>query len=177
MSLSATFLSRNSLNVCGMPITPVPGVAGLSSPITCTQRVSEVPVSVSGGISWTTGGGFSNVTARHEYQANAVNHFINTSPRLPPSQYWNSSGQGYADIATIGWNQLVVWENVFFPIGGTSASGPVAAGIFALINDALLQAGKAPLGFINPELYSWAHEYPDAFNGMKKQKKKQENFH
>ena len=143
----------------------MPGVHSISVPIECTARVSEVPVSVSGGISWTTGGGFSNVTARHAYQDAEVNHFLATSPQLPPSQYFNASGQGYADISTIGWNQLVVWDGAFFPIGGTSASGPVAAGLFALINDALLSAGKKPLGFINPSLYQWAREYPDAFNG------------
>lgn len=53
-------------------------------------------------------------------------------------------------------------------IGGTSASGPVAAGLFALINDALLEAGKQPLGFINPSLYRWARDYPDAFIGKYK---------
>lgn len=163
MSLSATFLTKNYLNACGDNITPVPGAGSIGVPITCTASVSEVPVSVSGGISWTTGGGFSNVTMRHEYQDEAVNHFLQTSPDLPPSQYFNAQGQGYADISTIGWNQLVVWDDVYFPIGGTSASGPVAAGIFALINDALLEAGKAPVGFINPSLYQWAKEYPDAF--------------
>lgn len=116
MSLSATFLSKNYLDSCGQHITPIPGESSISVPITCTGRVSEVPVSVSGGISWTTGGGFSNVTMRHEYQNEAVNHFLSTSKNLPPSQYFNADGQGYADIATIGWNQLVVWDNVFFPV-------------------------------------------------------------
>lgn len=38
-------------------------------------------------------------------------------------------------------------------ISGTSASSPLAAGIFSLVNDALLAAGKPALGFLNPWLY------------------------
>ena len=166
ISLSASFVTTNNLPLCGKGITPVPGDKQLAVPIQCSNLIGERAVSVSDGISWTTGGGFSNVTARHDYQNYLVTSFLNSSSSLPPSEYFNSSGQGYADIATIGWNQLVVWGGVFFPIGGTSASGPVAAGLFALINDALLSAGKQPLGFINPLLYQWAVDYPDAFNDI-----------
>jgi hypothetical protein len=35
----------------------------------------------------------------------------------------------------------------------TSASTPAVAALFSLINDNLLNAGKKPLGFINPVLY------------------------
>ncbi|HSU30723.1 MAG TPA: S53 family peptidase [Bryobacteraceae bacterium] len=44
----------------------------------------------------------------------------------------------------------------FYVFGGTSAGSPQWAGIFALANDARAQAGKAPLGFANPALYSIA---------------------
>lgn len=39
-------------------------------------------------------------------------------------------------------------------ISGTSASTPTFAGIVSLLNDANLAAGKPPLGFLNPMLYS-----------------------
>ena len=39
-------------------------------------------------------------------------------------------------------------------IGGTSASSPTFAGIVALLNDARIAAGKPPLGFLNPLIYS-----------------------
>jgi len=39
-------------------------------------------------------------------------------------------------------------------IGGTSASTPAFAGVITLVNDALLAAGRKPLGFMNPWLYS-----------------------
>ena len=35
------------------------------------------------------------------------------------------------------------------PIGGTSAAAPVLSGMVSLINDALLNAGKPPLGVLN----------------------------
>jgi tripeptidyl-peptidase-1 len=38
-------------------------------------------------------------------------------------------------------------------ISGTSASSPLTAGIFSLVNDALLACGKPALGFLNPWLY------------------------
>lgn len=41
-------------------------------------------------------------------------------------------------------------------IGGTSASSPTFAGIIALLNDVRLREGKAPLGFLNPWIYSTA---------------------
>jgi tripeptidyl-peptidase-1 len=39
-------------------------------------------------------------------------------------------------------------------LDGTSASSPTAAAVIALVNDALIAAGKPTLGFLNPWLYS-----------------------
>lgn len=39
------------------------------------------------------------------------------------------------------------------PLGGTSASGPIAAGLVALLNDARLNQGLPSLGHLNPRLY------------------------
>jgi tripeptidyl-peptidase-1 len=47
-----------------------------------------------------------------------------------------------------------------FPAGGTSASAPEFAGVVSLLNDARLNAGKAPLGFLNPALYAIAAAHP-----------------
>ena len=40
------------------------------------------------------------------------------------------------------------------PVGGTSASTPLFAGLISLLNEARLDAGKPPLGFLNPWLYA-----------------------
>lgn len=39
-------------------------------------------------------------------------------------------------------------------LDGTSASCPTTSSIISLVNDALIGAGKKPLGFLNPFLYS-----------------------
>ena len=39
-------------------------------------------------------------------------------------------------------------------ISGTSASTPTFAAIVALLNDVRITAGKGPLGFLNPLIYS-----------------------
>lgn len=48
----------------------------------------------------------------------------------------------------------VVINNKRTRSGGTSAAAPVFASIIALLNDARLRAGKKPLGYLNPWLYS-----------------------
>ena len=52
----------------------------------------------------------------------------------------------------------VVWNGVTGQLDGTSASTPTVAGILALVNDALLAAGKPVLGFLNPCLYTRLHK-------------------
>ena len=37
-------------------------------------------------------------------------------------------------------------------VGGTSASAPTFAGIVSLLNEARIQGGMKPLGFLNPFL-------------------------
>lgn len=41
-------------------------------------------------------------------------------------------------------------------VDGTSCSSPIFASIVSLLNDRLIAAGKSPLGFLNPFLYSEA---------------------
>ena len=47
----------------------------------------------------------------------------------------------------------------------TSASSPTVGALFALINDARLSAGKPPMGFLNPFLYSNADAFTDVTQG------------
>lgn len=44
-----------------------------------------------------------------------------------------------------------------------SCAAPVVSGIFALLNDQRLSAGKKPLGFLNPFIYQTYANHPDAF--------------
>ena len=44
--------------------------------------------------------------------------------------------------------------------GGTSASTPTMAGILSLVNDAQLNSGLKPLGFVVPRLWQLAARFP-----------------
>ena len=50
-------------------------------------------------------------------------------------------------------------------VGGTSASTPAFAGMVALLNEARMQHGKAPMGFLNPFLYQNADAFTDVTLG------------
>jgi len=112
------------------------------------------------------GGGFSDTFAIPSYQSTAVSTFFKTSTDLPSSRYYNSSGRGYPDVSALGGltnPYLISYHGGrFSAVGGTSASSPVVAGIFALLNNARLTAGKSSLGFLNQFIY----QNPDAFNDV-----------
>lgn len=102
--------------------------------------------------------------------------YLATASPLPPKAMWNRTGRGYPDMAATGDNILCVWNGAVqhpptprsthrkpcsllatllcggtqvFPLGGTSASGPIAAGLVSLINDRLLSLGLPPVGHLN----------------------------
>ena len=74
---------------------------------------------------------------RPSYQDTAVQEYLNTAV-LPPSSYFNSSGRGYNDVGALGFNILTVKGGSIDVTGGTSASGPIFAGLVALLNDVQL---------------------------------------
>lgn len=51
-------------------------------------------------------------------------------------------------------------------VAGTSAASPTVAGIFAQLNNLRLQAGKPPLGFLNPFIYQNAQAFNDVTLGI-----------
>ncbi|KAF3761352.1 tripeptidyl peptidase [Cryphonectria parasitica EP155] len=106
---------------------------------------------------YASGGGFSNYFARPSYQDAVVEQYI-ASLDGQYAQYYNQSGRAYPDIAAQGLFDIIVWDGYTFPVGGTSAATPTAAAIFALVNDALLAAGKSTIGFLNPWLYKTGYK-------------------
>lgn len=102
-----------------------------------------------------SGGGFSNVFKRPQYQDSAVNYYLKNSDKLPKASLYNHTGRGYPDISAICNHFWIVNNYIPVPgVMGTSASTPTVAGIISLINDARLQNNKPPMGFLNPFLYS-----------------------
>lgn len=113
-------------------------------------------------IPFTSGAGFSNYFAQPSWQSKAVNAYIECLNGEYDGLY-NKSGRAYPDIAALGQIFAVVWNGSVIRVDGTSASSPTAAAVLTLVNDALIAAGRSPLGFLNPWLYAYGYK---AFTGM-----------
>ena len=100
-------------------------------------------------------GGFSHIFPRPAYQNDAVAGYLKALGNTNADAF-NASGRAYPDVSTQGVNFPVVLNGKLTSFFGTSASSPTFASMIALLNDELLNAGKSPLGFLNPFLYSKA---------------------
>ncbi|EJF57700.1 subtilisin-like protein [Dichomitus squalens LYAD-421 SS1] len=156
------------------------GVAGICPSNTCNADGSFVPTFPSGcpyitSVGSTQGnspetaaqfssGGFSNVFARPSYQTAAVEAYLNTLGDTNAGLF-NTSGRAYPDVSTQGVNFAVNIAGKFEEVYGTSASSPTFASVVALLNDQRLNAGKAPLGFLNPLFYLNTAAFNDITSG------------
>jgi len=133
----------------------------------CVAAGTEEAVSVNTA-GFTSGGGFSNYTARPAYQKKAVDAYLKSSVKFPPQSYYNSEGRAFPDVAALGNNFLIYIksEGGWSPVGGTSASSPTWAGIAARLNDVSLAKTGKNLGFLNPLLYSIYEDHPEAFHDV-----------
>jgi hypothetical protein len=61
--------------------------------------------------------------------------------------------QAYPDVSAQSRHFLIYFQGKTALISGTSAAAPTFAAVVTLLNDAMLSAGKPPLGFLNPLLY------------------------
>lgn len=76
------------------------------------------------------------------------------------------TGRAYPDISCIAQSFPTIWNGSTATLVGTSGASPICAAILGLANDALLAAGKPPLGFLNPWLYSVGYKaFTDITNG------------
>ncbi|PPQ78612.1 hypothetical protein CVT25_010576 [Psilocybe cyanescens] len=112
------------------------------------------------------GGGFSNHFARPSYQKDAVDNYLKFLTKTNPAslKHFNVNGRAYPDISANA-NMFVNIDNGSVSIdSGTSGATPTVASIITLVNDARISAGKKPVGFINPTIYSPA--FQSAFNDI-----------
>ena len=110
-----------------------------------------------------SGGGFSTRYAAPKYQQDAISAYLKAAKgHLPSASRFNSSMRARPDLAAFGDGFFPVLGGSVTGVSGTSGSCPIAAGIFALLNDIRLAQGKAPLGFLNPLIY----QNLDAFNDI-----------
>jgi tripeptidyl-peptidase-1 len=150
----------------GGTVLPPGGIAGKDTEIAVTRFPS--------------GGGFSTLYPRPDYQAEVVGHYLDTYQNASdPNSYpfytgqdlanvgangglYDRDGRGYPDVSAIGDNFPMFYRGKVGKIGGTSLSTPVFASMINLINEQRLAAGKSTVGFINPVLYA----NPQAFNDI-----------
>ncbi|KAH9040828.1 subtilisin-like protein [Lactarius hengduanensis] len=117
-------------------VTAVGGTTGLEP---------EVAASLSGG-------GFSDIFKRPDYQEQAVTEFLQHLGNQYQGKY-NSTSRGIPDISAQALNLPVFIGGQKVIAQGTSASTPIVASVISLLNDYLISRGKATLGFLNPWLY------------------------
>ncbi|KAK0203079.1 peptidase S8/S53 domain-containing protein [Desarmillaria ectypa] len=129
-------------------VTAVGGTTGVSP---------EVGVSFSGG-------GFSRYFGIPSYQADVITEYVSDLGNKYSGLY-NTSGRAYPDLAAQGTRFAVIVGGSTLSVGGTSASSPTVAGIFALLNDYRLSKGQPSLGFINPLIYANSGGFNDITSG------------
>jgi len=134
----------------------------------CVARGYEENAVSNGFSGFASGGGFSNVAATPAFQTSFVQQYFKTSEgQSAPKGYFNSSGRGYPDIAAVGETMImIVDDGQSQAVGGTSASSPIVAGVFTLLNDYVLSKSGKPLGPMNQLLYQMAVKQPTAFTDI-----------
>ncbi|OAA63076.1 alkaline serine protease AorO [Cordyceps fumosorosea ARSEF 2679] len=116
--------------------------------------------------SYGSGGGFSNIFDAPPWQKNAVSTYLTQHDPKVPEAYFNKAGRAFPDIAAVGDNGFTVSKGAQLIGVGTSMSAPIIAGIFNLINEERLRAGKSTLGLVNPALYKALDEKKALFNDI-----------
>ncbi|EIM80876.1 tripeptidyl peptidase A [Stereum hirsutum FP-91666 SS1] len=105
-----------------------------------------------------SGGGFSDYFQRPAYADEAVASFFEQFPKDTYAGLFNPEGAPIPDVSAQGDLYLIFLAGVQRLIGGASAATPTFASIISMLNDARINAGKPPLGWLNPMLYSKGFE-------------------
>lgn len=118
-----------------------------------------------------SGGGFSkqfDQSPNAKWQSAVVANYLNVVPKgapFPPTASFPALGRATPDVCALGEGFQVVQNGNVIAVGGTSASAPTFAGLVSLLNEARLQAGKKPLGFLNEFLYQNMDSFTDVTKG------------
>lgn len=153
----ANFQARSDPSKCGFtPSFPAtsPYVLAVGATQGPESGQPEIACSSATGGGITSGGGFSDTFGMPSYQTSAVQSYVSNGPNVPPTSQFNTSGRAYPDVAFLGHNFPIAIANNIYHGSGTSASSPSMAAVITLINGMRLQAGKGPVGFVNPVIYS-----------------------
>ncbi|THH10648.1 hypothetical protein EW146_g8306 [Bondarzewia mesenterica] len=139
-------VSGSQAGSCTNFVPTFPSGCPFLTSVGATTSVPETAASFSSG-------GFSNIFTTPSYQSAAVSAYLTRLGNTNSGKF-NRAGRGFPDIAAMGDNVEIVNAGNFGLVAGTSCSSPIFASVISLLNDELIAAGKAPLGFLNPFLYS-----------------------
>ncbi|KAI0312876.1 family S53 protease [Amylostereum chailletii] len=110
-------------------------------------------------------GGFSDYFPRPAYQSAAVSAYLSAIGGIDQGRF-NASGRAFPDVAAAGVKVRIVMNGSEALVDGASCAAPIFASVVALLNDRLIAAGRSPLGFLNPFLYSkGAQAFKDITSG------------
>lgn len=99
-----------------------------------------------------TGGGPSTIYSRPSWQ-DGVSSVIGQDARGIPDVAWNAATNGGVLVYITAYPNAEHHGAGWYIVGGTSAASPQVAGVVALANAAREDAGKEPIGYLNPILY------------------------
>jgi tripeptidyl-peptidase-1 len=126
------------------------------------------------GAGFTSGGGFSNMYGRPEWQEEAVSEYLgkdHSGYKYYPGQGQTGfapSGRGYPDVSFYGYNIPIIDDGDIEVSGGTSASAPMFGGLLLQLIARLEESGVCgdrdiTLVQLNRFLYKAAKTHPAAF--------------
>jgi kumamolisin len=134
------------------------GGTTLEANISTDTITSEVVWNETASNEGATGGGVSDFFPKPSYQDSAN----------VPAPTTQGGGRGVPDVAAdadpVTGYQVII-DGSTTTIGGTSAVAPLYAGLFARINQALVQNGKSRVGFVNAALYQNPSAFHDIVSG------------
>ncbi|KAF7552558.1 hypothetical protein G7046_g7379 [Stylonectria norvegica] len=109
-------------------------------------------------VAWeSSSGGFSDYWPRPAWQDKAIKKYLNKIGD-DWKGYYNKNGRGFPDIAALANGIQAINHGELESTGGTSAASPIAASVFALLNNERFKKGKPALGFLNPWIYKIGEE-------------------
>lgn len=118
------------------------------------EVAADEPTDGMGSAPFASGAGYSNYFARPAYQKAVVDPYTARVSKYWDSWTFNRTGRAYPDIAAQGQNIVCNYDNGASRLDSNGVSAQIAGAAFSLVNDALIAAGKKPLGFLNPFIYA-----------------------
>ncbi|KAI0314901.1 family S53 protease [Amylostereum chailletii] len=141
-------VSGAQVGSCTTFLPSFPAVCPYLTTVGATEYVNDAETSAP-----FSAGGFSNYFSMPSYQEAAVSAYLVTLGNTNRGLY-NASGRAFPDVAALGTDVTIIVGGNTTTVNGTSCSTPIFSSIVALLNDRLVAAGRSPLGFLNPFLYS-----------------------